>query len=596
MKVFNWHFLAVAVFLLSGLFVNTQTVSAASSQWFQCKYAGGFEKTAFSAVKKGSKIGYPGGGELITVNTTDDVLDLISAWYDLDSNDIVCQAFSFDVDNCANDFGCPLGASCGSNSKCTTDASLFVCPNESGICKKNVSQECVCTKEFGDNINCKSVFCGADINYSCFNNKCQQAQAPKQYKPGPGPGSSEITECAIKNEMLPALPVSVSEAMSAWQGMYPQVQCIKSEKEFLKCKTSDDCAIGSFCYTDTFTGDKQCKLLASAEDGCKSDSDCQLDYSMGGGSDGKKSNYHCDTKTGVCLFHIAGDCGCPYGDSPAIKGYCNSPFCPILGKFGEAGSLGCNSKLNKCEKLSTVPEEFCKEHLNCWQGSGGVSVPKTKCCVSNACTGIITGCNDAYADQKICPPLFTFVEGVANKEGQWLKKPSCHTDCPVGVSTLACDTDVDCKGVKVNLKSGETVDATCVVFDDIDKTELTYSPELLNKCKEIGIGKMCHATEKASSSTAQTFIPLETLDASVLNPLSVESPQELIGQIIKTAMGLIGSIALVMFVYGGVLWMMAMGNSEKSKKGMQIIVWSALGVMVILASYVVVSFVFEAFK
>ncbi|OGB81033.1 MAG: hypothetical protein A2535_09020 [Burkholderiales bacterium RIFOXYD2_FULL_59_8] len=61
-------------------------------------------------------------------------------------------------------------------------------------------------------------------------------------------------------------------------------------------------------------------------------------------------------------------------------------------------------------------------------------------------------------------------------------------------------------------------------------------------------------------------------------------------------MGVMGSIALAMFIYGGVLWMIAAGNAERSKKGMQIIVWSALGVMVILASYVIVSFVFEAFK
>jgi len=61
-------------------------------------------------------------------------------------------------------------------------------------------------------------------------------------------------------------------------------------------------------------------------------------------------------------------------------------------------------------------------------------------------------------------------------------------------------------------------------------------------------------------------------------------------------MGLIGSIALVMFVYGGVLWMTAMGNSEREKKGREVIVWSGLGVVVILISYIIVDFVFEAFR
>ncbi len=594
MKFFSLKFLIIVVFALFILLMDIQNVSAVSSPWFHCKY----KKISFSAVKKGTQIAYPGGGKTIAVSTSDDLRDLIGAWYEEIDNasDVICETFGFDTDSCTNDFGCPFGTSCGQDSKCAKDATMFVCPNMSEVCKKDVSQGCICTKETGDSINCKSVFCSSDINYSCFNSKCQPAEAPKTYKPGPGPGSSEIAECAIPNEMLPALPVSVSEAMSAWQGNYPGAQCIKSEKNFLECQTSDDCAIGSFCYKDTITGNKQCMLLATGIDGCKIDADCQSDFAMGNGSESKKIAYHCDTKTGICLYKIDGECGCPYGDSPAIKGYCNSPFCPIVGKFGEAGSLGCSSKLNKCEKLSTAPEEVCKDHLSCWQGSGGVVSPKTKCCVSGACTGNITDCKDAFADQKICPPLFTFVNGVADKDGVWVKKPSCHTECPVGVSALACEKDFDCAGVKVNLKSGETVGATCVAFDDIDKTELTYSQELLNKCKEIGIGKMCYAAEKASTPTAQISIPFQTPDATVLNKLASTDIKIIIGNAIKAIMGLMGSIALAMFVYGGVLWMSSAGNAERSKKGMQVVVWAALGVFMILASYAVVTFVFSTFQ
>lgn len=75
------------------------------------------------------------------------------------------------------------------------------------------------------------------------------------------------------------------------------------------------------------------------------------------------------------------------------------------------------------------------------------------------------------------------------------------------------------------------------------------------------------------------------------NPLSVSTPQLLIGTIINSVLGVVGSIALLMFIYGGLTWMTSGGSSEKVKKGRDIIVWSAIGLAVIFASYGLVRFV-----
>lgn len=66
----------------------------------------------------------------------------------------------------------------------------------------------------------------------------------------------------------------------------------------------------------------------------------------------------------------------------------------------------------------------------------------------------------------------------------------------------------------------------------------------------------------------------------------------LIGKGIKLLMQVIGTIALLMFVYGGLLWMVSAGNTEKTKKAMDIMLWAGLGVIVILSSYAIVNFVF----
>jgi len=89
--------------------------------------------------------------------------------------------------------------------------------------------------------------------------------------------------------------------------------------------------------------------------------------------------------------------------------------------------------------------------------------------------------------------------------------------------------------------------------------------------------------------------PLINIDLSSLNPLGTTSPETLIARGISILMGVLGSIALVMFIYGGVLWMTAAGKPDQVKKGFSVLVWGALGVMVIFASYAIVTFVFSAF-
>lgn len=74
------------------------------------------------------------------------------------------------------------------------------------------------------------------------------------------------------------------------------------------------------------------------------------------------------------------------------------------------------------------------------------------------------------------------------------------------------------------------------------------------------------------------------------NPLGMRetSIQVMIGRVINSAMGLIGSIALAMFIYGGLTWMLSAGNPEKVKQGRNIFMWAAIGLFVIFSSYALV--------
>lgn len=79
------------------------------------------------------------------------------------------------------------------------------------------------------------------------------------------------------------------------------------------------------------------------------------------------------------------------------------------------------------------------------------------------------------------------------------------------------------------------------------------------------------------------------------NPLGddIKSPQVLVGQIINSLFGIIGSLALVMFIYGGFLWMTSAGSSEQVKKGKDIFIWAVVGLVVIFSAYSLVRFVIQ---
>jgi len=79
----------------------------------------------------------------------------------------------------------------------------------------------------------------------------------------------------------------------------------------------------------------------------------------------------------------------------------------------------------------------------------------------------------------------------------------------------------------------------------------------------------------------------------ISNPLDVDTPQALIGRVINSILGIVGSLALVMFIYGGLIWMTSSGSSDKVKQGRDIILWAAIGLVIIFSAYGLVRFVIQ---
>ena len=80
-------------------------------------------------------------------------------------------------------------------------------------------------------------------------------------------------------------------------------------------------------------------------------------------------------------------------------------------------------------------------------------------------------------------------------------------------------------------------------------------------------------------------------DVSLVNPLRAENVPQFVGIVIRAVLGLVGALALLYFVLGGLNWLTSQGNPEKVKRGKETITWATFGIAIIFASYALVNYV-----
>ena len=87
----------------------------------------------------------------------------------------------------------------------------------------------------------------------------------------------------------------------------------------------------------------------------------------------------------------------------------------------------------------------------------------------------------------------------------------------------------------------------------------------------------------------------DTRDVVTLdNPLGeITSVPDLTGNIIKVALGVMGSLALLAFVYGAFLWLTSAGKEEKVSTGTKAMLFATIGIFVIFSAYAILSTLFN---
>jgi len=192
-------------------------------------------------------------------------------------------------------------------------------------------------------------------------------------------------------------------------------------------------------------------------------------------------------------------------------------------------------------------------------------------------------------------------------------------------SELMCDCSVkggQCKDDFLSTQEAEQYCTSCgIVPQSFDKTSKYGGCPLGSK--EVGpFSCTCGAGDKASCTTFNTYQELKNScpsscamgngscstpvdsslkklqkDALILNPagfaLGSAGIIEIIGKIIFFLVWPLGMFAMALYIYAGFLWMTSQGG-EGINKAKTLIIWTTLGVIAALASYMLVQFVFSA--
>jgi hypothetical protein len=106
----------------------------------------------------------------------------------------------------------------------------------------------------------------------------------------------------------------------------------------------------------------------------------------------------------------------------------------------------------------------------------------------------------------------------------------------------------------------------------------------------VGLGWLAAARQVRAQMEGVQFDP----EGKIKNATKLpdKSPVDITVRSIQWALGLLGLVAVIMIIWGGVTWMTSAGNEERVKKAKHIITYAVIGLSVVLLSWILVTFVF----
>ncbi len=137
--------------------------------------------------------------------------------------------------------------------------------------------------------------------------------------------------------------------------------------------------------------------------------------------------------------------------------------------------------------------------------------------------------------------------------------------------------------------NGCIIDGKCIILSDPGEfcgDPCNYDLELLTP---VELNEMQDVLEGGQTKPAQKGISSLVAGAKKLNPMQISSPYSLLAGGVNILLAFMGSIALLLYIYAGFIWMSAGGSADKITKAKKILIWTTFGILAMTGSYMVVN-------
>ena len=155
---------------------------------------------------------------------------------------------------------------------------------------------------------------------------------------------------------------------------------------------------------------------------------------------------------------------------------------------------------------------------------------------------------------------------------------TAHCDTREGFLKLSCDKDRRfCVGASRGVSCADDAVNTDLI---LGKTAATITPPY--RCDD---SLFCNASGECGRDLGGEYV------SEIGVGESTEDIRDQIRRVINIALGFLGVVGVIIAIYGGVLWMTAMGEDEKVEKGRKTIIAGLTGIAIIAIAWTIVSYI-----
>lgn len=224
--------------------------------------------------------------------------------------------------------------------------------------------------------------------------------------------------------------------------------------------------------------------------------------------------------------------------------------------------------------------DYCTKSIASCTGAGLMQVP-----IADAGANPLTvnyGCSGEYSFYLGCAPgnipCCSKTPAAPLTPGPSSLAKACQTATP-NLYSSSCTKQEECEAQTNAWKSATAADSGTSWSTNFlpDAACPSPNPGEIGCCMLIGT--------PAAPASGGTTTPKPPTEYKLANPLGTTSIPVILGRIIRTFLGIVGAIALAVFVYGGVMWMTARGDQSQVKKGQDALKSAVIGLFIIMFSY-----------